>query len=124
MKALSIRQPWAWAIIHGGKDIENRDWKPNNPGRRFRGQFLIHASKGMTEDEYEDFIATAHEVSITRPFPNGLTLPRFEDLLRGGIVGSATITGLVTESDSPWFFGPIGLKIADAKPLPFMPCKG
>ena len=23
-KALSVRQPWAWAIIHGGKDIENR----------------------------------------------------------------------------------------------------
>lgn len=24
--ALSIRQPWAWAILHAGKDIENRDW--------------------------------------------------------------------------------------------------
>ena len=22
--ALSVRQPWAWAIIHGGKDVENR----------------------------------------------------------------------------------------------------
>ena len=28
MKALSIRQPWAWLILHAGKDIENRDWKP------------------------------------------------------------------------------------------------
>ena len=27
MKALSIRQPWAWAILHAGKDIENRDWR-------------------------------------------------------------------------------------------------
>ena len=26
MKALTIKQPWAWAIIHAGKDIENRDW--------------------------------------------------------------------------------------------------
>lgn len=25
MKAISVRQPWAWLIIHGGKDIENRD---------------------------------------------------------------------------------------------------
>ena len=24
MKAVSIRQLWAWAIIFGGKDIENR----------------------------------------------------------------------------------------------------
>lgn len=23
-KALSVRQPWAWAIIFGGKPIENR----------------------------------------------------------------------------------------------------
>jgi len=24
MYALSIRQPWAWLIVHGWKDIENR----------------------------------------------------------------------------------------------------
>lgn len=24
--ALSIRQPWAWAILCAGKDIENRSW--------------------------------------------------------------------------------------------------
>jgi len=23
---LSIRQPWAWLITHGHKDIENRTW--------------------------------------------------------------------------------------------------
>ena len=32
MKALSIRQPWAWAIINAGKDIENRQWPT-----KFRG---------------------------------------------------------------------------------------
>jgi hypothetical protein len=46
MKALSIRQPWAWLILNAGKDIENRDWLT-----RFRGPFLIHASKGMTRAE-------------------------------------------------------------------------
>jgi hypothetical protein len=24
VKALTIRQPWAWAVIYGGKDVENR----------------------------------------------------------------------------------------------------
>jgi hypothetical protein len=24
MKAITVKQPWAWAIIHGGKDIENK----------------------------------------------------------------------------------------------------
>jgi hypothetical protein len=46
MKALSIRQPWAWLILHAGKDIENRDRKPRNPALHFRGSFLIHA--GLT----------------------------------------------------------------------------
>ncbi len=24
MRVLTVRQPWAWAIVHGGKDVENR----------------------------------------------------------------------------------------------------
>ncbi len=27
MKALSIKQPWAWLICAGYKDIENRSWR-------------------------------------------------------------------------------------------------
>ena len=40
MKVLSVRQPWAWAIIHGGKDVENRNWDT-----KFRGRLAIHAGK-------------------------------------------------------------------------------
>lgn len=38
MKALTVQQPWAWAIVHGGKTIENRTqaWK-------YRGPLAIHA---------------------------------------------------------------------------------
>lgn len=38
MKALTVQQPWAWAIVHGGKDVENRTtaWK-------YRGPLAIHA---------------------------------------------------------------------------------
>ncbi|WP_245839042.1 ASCH domain-containing protein [Yersinia kristensenii] len=39
MKALSIRQPWAWLIVNGYKDIENRTWNT-----KCRGPVLIHAS--------------------------------------------------------------------------------
>ncbi len=38
MKALSIKQPWAYLIAAGIKDVENRTWKTN-----YRGKFLIHA---------------------------------------------------------------------------------
>jgi len=27
MKAITIKQPWAWAIVFAGKDIENRSWR-------------------------------------------------------------------------------------------------
>src|SRR5690348_2447825 len=59
MKALSIRQPWAWLILHAGKDIENRDWST-----RFRGQVLIHAAKGMTQNEFADACYFAREIGV------------------------------------------------------------
>ena len=49
MKALSIRQPWAWLIVNSHEDVENRTWRT-----RERGPVLVHASKGMTPTEYED----------------------------------------------------------------------
>jgi hypothetical protein len=39
MKILSIRQPWAYLITRGSKNIENRGWPTN-----YRGPVLIHAS--------------------------------------------------------------------------------
>jgi hypothetical protein len=105
MKALSIRQPWVWAIIHAGKDVENRDWTERNPNLRFRGPFLIHASAGMTRGEYRDFLDTAHAISVERPFPQGLTLPAFDGLPRGGILGIARVVDIVDQHPSPWVFG-------------------
>jgi hypothetical protein len=51
MRALTVRQPWAWAIIHGGKNVENRT---RNLAGTYRGPVAIHA--GLVEDEaaYDD----------------------------------------------------------------------
>ena len=38
-KAISIKQPWAYLICAGIKDIENRTW-----ATKFRGRVYIHAS--------------------------------------------------------------------------------
>lgn len=46
MKALSVKQPWAWAIIHAGKDIEKRTWRTD-----YRGPLLIHAGKFHVDRE-------------------------------------------------------------------------
>lgn len=40
MRAITVRQPWAWAIIHGGKDVENRS---RNIAGSYRGPVAIHA---------------------------------------------------------------------------------
>lgn len=117
--ALSIRQPWAWAILHAGKDIENRDWPT-----RFRGAVCIHAAKGMTAAEYDGFIRTIHQVSLTRPFPIGATVPHRATFLRGGIIGVADIVDCVMRSDSPWFFGRYGFVLQNARPVDFIPAKG
>lgn len=111
MKALSIRQPWAWLIVNGHKDIENRNWPT-----RYRGPVLIHAGKGMTIAEYDEAQAVA--------FAQGVQLPAPDKLKRGGIVGRAVVTGCVEESPSPWFFGRYGFTLADAERLPFRPVKG
>lgn len=111
--AISIRQPWAWLIVNGHKDIENRNWRT-----AFRGQVFIHASATMTR---EDYFACTLFISQMR---TSWRLPAADQLERGGIVGQARITDCVAESDSPWFTGEYGLVIAEARPLPFRACKG
>ncbi|MBD9483872.1 hypothetical protein IB229_12875 [Pseudomonas sp. PDM14] len=49
---------------------------------------------------------------------------RLRTVTRYGLVSQATITGCSSDSLSPWFFGKFGFELAEAKPLPFQPCKG
>ena len=46
MRALTIRQPWAWAVIHADKTVENRS---RNIAGDYRGPVAIHA--GLEIDE-------------------------------------------------------------------------
>jgi hypothetical protein len=116
--ALSIRQPWAWAILNAGKDIENRSWRT-----QFRGLFYIHAAAGMTRDEYEAYLDFTRD-RYRFAFPQALRAPRPEQLARGGIIGSAELVDCVADHPSPWFVGPFGFVLRNARPLPFRPLKG
>jgi hypothetical protein len=105
MKALSIRQPWAWLILHAGKDIENRNWQPRNPALRVRGTVLIHAGMavGAISDELRAWVKQT----------SGADLPRSDELPRGGIVGQVDVVDVAC-----------GLMLANPKPLPFRVCRG
>lgn len=123
MKALSIRAPWWWFILHGGKDIENRDWATS-----FRGTVLIHSSKywslkAVSEDAM-DAIEIRHQHDIELPHESQITFREMRD--QGGcIVGQVDIIDCVKHSKSPWFFGTYGLVLVD--PVAFscpIKCKG
>lgn len=123
MDALSIRQPWAWLIVHGYKDIENRDWEIFN-----RGRIMIHASKTCTRSEYEQACEFAY-----RARPSLFSIPALSDLPRGGLVGSVDIVDCVTVgiaqrgdyvAPNPWFTGRYGAVLRNPKVCEFRPLSG
>ena len=113
MKTLSVRQPEAWLIVQGIKDVENRTWTT-----KYRGPLLIHASaKAMTQDDI-DYLCDMCDIA-GRPYPLEDELPC------GGIVGQAVLAEISESSESPWWDGAsLAWTLTDAAPLAFVPCKG
>jgi hypothetical protein len=110
MKVIVIRQPWAWLIVNGFKDIENRTW-----ATRYRGKLLIQASATRpSKQELEEIRAVARK--------RGVKLP--EEFEYGGIIGSAWLEDCVMTSRSKWFEGPKGWALSNPKRLRFVPLKG
>lgn len=122
MKALSIIQPWAWLIVAGHKDVENRDWENCvhlAVARRLIGQrIVIHASKKRDREEYE--LANVLQLEIART-----GIPK-DQLRFGAAIGTAKLVDVIDdEYPSPWAFGPIGLVLADPIEWPCaVPYKG
>ncbi|MBO6638903.1 MAG: hypothetical protein JJ920_11730 [Roseitalea sp.] len=114
--ALSVRQPWAWAIMHGGKDIENRTAGSIRAGRMDCRRICIHAASGMRQSEYRWAVHKLAEVGVTAPAPDAL--------VRGAIIGTVDVVDIVTESDSPWFGGPCGLVLENPEAIEPVPAKG
>ena len=54
MKTLTIKQPWADAIVYGTKRTENRTWST-----RYRGRLLIHA--GGSYDQIARYVIPAED---------------------------------------------------------------
>lgn len=114
--ALSVRQPWAWAILFGGKVIENRSIGAIRSGRMTPGVICLHAASGMREDEYR--------YGHWRLMRHGVNCPRPDHLPRGAIIGTIEVTGIVTKSSSEWFGGEAGLTLTHPCPIEPIPCKG
>jgi hypothetical protein len=81
--ALSVWQPWAYLLVTGLKDTENRRWRT-----KYRGRLWIHASQRLDENAY--FALSS----------SGVSLP--EHLPRGALVGAVELVGCVRDSSSRW----------------------
>lgn len=79
MRVLTVRQPWAWAIIHGGKTVENRS---RNIAGFYRGPVAIHA--GLARPEQHNMASRAHRAAHGGETPT--------ELVFGAIVGVVDLT--------------------------------
>ena len=113
--ALSIRQPWAWLIVNGHKDIENRDWPTN-----FRGELLVHAGLTMPRKYFNE--VTAY-LSDAGRLPAGM--PAYDAMERGGLIGWTRVVDCQLEHSSFWKQeGSHGFVLHDSRPITFVPWKG
>lgn len=114
--ALSVRQPWAWAIMHAGKDIENRSWQAVAKGSFNPRRVAVHAARGMTQQEYADAVDFMSRFDVVCPAP--------ADLARGGVIGAVDVIDIVRQSSSQWFTGPRGLVLRNPFACAFTPARG
>ena len=81
MRILTVRQPWAWAIIHGGKDVENR---VRNLAGDYRGPVAIHAGLAIDKEAYES--------GVLGVAANRFDAPSLAKMPCGAIIGVVDLT--------------------------------
>ena len=119
---LSIRQPWAWAIVNGWKPVENRTWYSG-----YRGPLLIHAGKREERGDI-GYVCTMVAQQTGEPL-EALTDRYRQEAQLGSIVGECSMIGCAdslmeaVEKAPPeqqvsmqrWWQGPYGFVLVNAK---------
>lgn len=90
-KAITLIQPWGEAVLHGGKDIENRTWMIHEVPQ----WVAVHYGSKCPVEEVEAVKMLAPDLDLTRKEP--------------GIYGLMHVTRCGVEQehpDNPWAVGP------------------
>jgi hypothetical protein len=110
--ALSVRQPYANAILYGAKDIENK-----NTRTHFRGTILLHASASLADKA----VVAAHTAMLREAKALGPT--EEYSPVRGALIGTVDIVDCLETSTSDWFSGPFGWVLSNPRefkrPIPY-----
>ncbi len=112
MRILTVRQPWAWAIMHG-KDVENR---VRNIAGTYRGPIAIHVAQQQDRDAFSnsavrDELNAAADRWYERFDPNGRLVPPWQQNL-GRILGVVDLVD-VHDADSCQGWGPVSEGVID-----------
>jgi len=95
---LSVRQPRAWAIVVGAKDVENRDRRSN-----YLGRLYIHASQTEDVNAVEE---TTERVAAHLGISASAARARYRRHLKqglGAIIGHVQMFGCAVSYESEWF---------------------
>jgi hypothetical protein len=127
IRGLTVRQPWAFAISHLGKRVENRTWQSY-----YRGLIAVHAAAGFNGDD-KRMVGVAAELA-------GVSEKTVADgaATRGAVVAVARLADVCSESLRIGFTMPSAcgcglwafnqqrhLRLIDVRPLAEpVPCKG
>lgn len=90
MKALTLWPEWAWAIMHLGKDVENRTWHP--PKNILGQRIALHAGRKVGR-RYEPFVKGAlpyYDFVVSMARDAGI-LPRYIRGKREGFNGEFVV---------------------------------
>lgn len=118
MKALTIKQPWAAAIIAGFKRVENRNWRTH-----YRGPLAIHAGKA------KDLLDANYPDVWNYQFNN--SWPPLAKLRFGAVIGVVDLVDVVPLAELPadleghvFADGPYCWILANPRPCPPIRCPG
>jgi hypothetical protein len=102
LRALTVQQPFAWAIAYGGKNVENRIRQMH-----YRGPLAIHAGLGMHEGHLPAQTPEGHAAAVAldaiggrgncwnprHRIPSALSPPPHPGLALGAVIALAEVTG-------------------------------
>ena len=99
LKAITVQQPWAWAIAAGIKLVENRTWATN-----YRGPLAIHAGKTVDTDSVAMVKSMLVELGVVKSLEEPAPHPHLK--ATGAVVAIANLTGICEDSArcycGPW----------------------
>lgn len=132
MLALTLWQPWAWAILHlppdVAKPVENRDWMP--PRTLIGKRIAIHGGKAWDRDGAASIIRRGFRIAGPTHAAQGiLGTVRLVGVVTARNDGLALVSGTWGETSAaraaPWFVGRYGWLLDQRQVLATpIPCRG